>query len=345
MHRSLLASAALTAAYPAAVLLLTGCGTTEPGPERKANPIPEQLYQLDFAQSTNDCGSENLAPFKGLVIPQGGGTSLLGLDTLPIPSVLDGDQVTFSQLIPLQGDTTVTFGGKWAFAEDRHTFDGAVTYAVSFGGPIVCTFTFATAGQHGVTPQLPTAPTGEPEAGITASEKKLFGRVSRYDPAVWGRTAPVIFYGAQPCFIIGASATTPAITQLTPPVPFPNTRDTRVGSEVDVVAFRWQLYGYPDLAAASLSALNATLGHFETSGLIRQSDWFWQYASDSRSSLIAPQDWIDFGRRTTYSQSGQTSLTVNTGYWFIVEDVYWFDRDGLGSGWSRNVVMDICQAP
>jgi len=63
-----------------------------------------------------------------------------------VSSSVVGDQVRFSVLISVAPDTAVTVSGDWTFAEDRHTFDGTVAFAVAFGGPVVCTFTFASAG-------------------------------------------------------------------------------------------------------------------------------------------------------------------------------------------------------
>jgi hypothetical protein len=325
----------------AVTLLLNGCGT-EPNP---TTPIPEQLYRVALAQSTNDCGADNLDPFTILIIPLDGGTSLLGVDTLPIPSTVSEDRITFSRSIPINGDTVVVLGGSWVFAEDRHTFNGAVTFAVSFGGPTVCTFRSASTGSHGIAPQLPGAPPGDPVSGrVSGSVGKASRLTSALTGAVWGVTAPVTFFGGEPCFVSTANGS--SSTFVAPPLPFPSARNARAGVEEDAVAFRWQLYGFTDDATAGVSALNNALGSFETDGLVKQSDWFWQNAFDPKPFVLAPPDWIDFRPSgTTFSQSGETFQTVGPGYWFIVIDVYWYDRENIGWGWSRNVVTEICHAP
>ncbi len=329
--------------------VVAACGGGDnTGPTAKQKlVIPEQLYQVDFNASTNDCNATNLDAFKGLVLTKAGGTSLLGLDTVPIPAtVTDTDRVTFSDPIHLQGDTVVTFAGDWTFAEDRHTFMGSVTFAASFGGPVVCTFTSATTGQHSTTPAaVPTAPTGAPNGRITRPEHSGAIGLASAEPARWGNTAQVIFYGVGgACFTVTANGS--SSTSVSPSEVFASARDSRAGQEEDIVAWHWQLYGFSDEATADLSLLNATLGSFDRTGLVKESDWFWHYEFDPKPFLAAPQDWFSFVEGgAPFSQSGQNAQAVQSGYWFIVIDVYWYDREGLGYGWYRNVPAGICHAP
>ena len=164
-------------------VLMAACGTgTEEGGGggggggggETAIAIPEQLYEVSLATSTNSCGTQNLPGFL-LVTPRNGGTEVTGVLESSVSAVVTGqrgDLLTFSTPLRLVGDTVITLAGKWTFAADRHSFTGPLTLAVSFGGPVVCTFTYASDGRHfperGPTegPPLPPAP---PEAAPSTS--------------------------------------------------------------------------------------------------------------------------------------------------------------------------------
>ena len=332
----------------AGLTLLAACGgdggSVEPPPP---TPIPEQTYQVDFQQSTNDCSASNLDAFKGLAIPLGGGTSLLGLDTVPIPSTVEGDRITFSQRIPIKADTAVTFAGDWVFAADRHTFSGAVSFAVSFGGPTICTFTLATTGSHAPALASPTAPAGDPVSSrITKPEKgSALGLASAStQAATWGTTAGVIPFGGT-CLVATNGVRVDA--SIAPDLPYPDARNARAEQEEDAVAFRWQLYGFSDDATAALSRILNATGQFETDGLLYESGWYWRWVFDPKPTYYAPPDWIDFRQDgTTFSQSNHRFVDLTgPGFYYVVLDVYWYDREGIGSGYYRNPVGETCHVP
>jgi hypothetical protein len=318
--------------------LLLGCsggggGPLEPLPD---NPIPEQLYQVNLTNPTNDCGASNLDPFKFLALPVNGGTSIVGILESPVASNVTGNRLSFSVPVPVAADTVVTVTGDWTFAEDRHTFDGTVKFAVAFGGTVVCTFTFVSSGLHAVTPSLPDHPDGEGSARGELSGDRTSARSLSPSAWGWGNTGEVAAHGPT-CFGFLGGETT-----LSQQLPGVKARDAFAYPEQDVVWFRFQIYGDTDAGNAGASRLINSLGEFAPNPLYT-SRWYWTYAYDSPSVYTIIGGWYDPGGE---SWGTETNLTLGRGgYYYSVVDVFWQDRDGLGWAWYRTVPnQNLCYA-
>jgi hypothetical protein len=340
--------AMLGAILGVSLAMSAGCGD---GTGLKPEPIPEKLFEARFTNPANDCGAANIDPFSLLILPQNGGTTLLGIADTAIKATVDNGTLTYS--VPFQVDdpkAVVTVGAEWAFSDDRTTFSGPETFAVALGGnPVSCTFTFTSSGSLATAPGAPpNLPSGQPTANIGSMETRSRApraAASRLDNnvVIYGPAGAVDPDPDTECFASGANGSHFLSIFIDPPLA--DARASVLGKAEDWIYFQWNLYYAPDAATAALGQVTQLAqllqgGWLETP--IASAPWFYH------NSFTPPPPtgnlglyWQLNGPSYDYQSTNATFNATAPGVYYTVYILYWsrrYAQDDVGPAWA--VVFD-----